>query len=269
MWYWVKKVFAIIIVLYLFIGVALYFLQEKMIFMPEPLPQDYTYSFPGNFEEINLNTSDGAKLNALHFKVENPKGVVLYFHGNAGELASWGVVVQKFVNRNYDVLVMDYRTYGKSTGKLSEKALYADAQLFYDFLMNDYNENDIVVYGRSLGTTFATYVASENHPRQLILEAPFYSLDEVASQRFPFLPVNWFLKYHFPTYQYLPEVMSPILIFHGTDDYVVSYENSQKLSALETKAKINFMSIPGGSHNNLVDTESYSKALDSILVVSD
>ena len=102
--------------------------------MPDKLPQDYSYNFPENFEEINLKTNDGAILNALYFKVDKPKGVVLYFHGNAGELSRWGIVVQKFVDLNFDVLVMDYRTYGKSTGKLSQNALYEDAQLFYDYL---------------------------------------------------------------------------------------------------------------------------------------
>ncbi len=165
--------------------------------MPEVLPQDYSYEFSENFEEVFLSSEDGAKLNALHFKVEEPKGVVLYFHGNAGELSSWGRVVQKFVEMNYDVLVMDYRTYGKSTGKLSQKALYNDAQLFYDYLLKRYTEDKIVVYGRSLGTTFATYVAAENHPQQLILEAPFYSLDEVARDRFPIYPGKLVFKIPF------------------------------------------------------------------------
>lgn len=262
---WLKRILFVIVTLYVLIGVALYFLQDNMLFMPQSLPQDYSYSFPTNFEELNLRTEDGANLNALHFKMEDPKGVILYFHGNAGELSRWGMVVQEFVAMQYDVLVMDFRTYGKSTGKLSEKALYSDAQLFYDLLLKSYSEDEIIVYGRSLGTTFATYVAAENHPKQLILEAPFYSLDEVASERFPIFPVSLFLKYHFPTYHYLEEVSSPILIFHGTDDYVINYKNSEKLSKLNTKGKLKFITITNGTHNNLVDTEIYRKTLDSIL----
>ncbi|SRX73583.1 alpha/beta hydrolase [Aequorivita antarctica] len=260
-----KKFLIIIASLYALIFIGLYFLQEKMIFMPESLPQDYSYSFPENFDEINLRTPDGAILNALHFKAENPKGVVLYFHGNAGELSRWGMIVQKFVELQYDVLVMDYRTYGKSTGKLSQKALYNDAQLFYDELLKNYREDEIVVYGRSLGTTFATYVAAKNHPKQLILEAPFYSLNELASERFPIYPVSWFLKFNFPTYQYLKEVSCPVTIFHGTDDLVVNYENSEKLSKIPTKGKLNFISIPEGTHHNLGNHEVYKRTLDKIL----
>ena len=263
--FWLKRIIIFIAFSYLIIGVGLYFLQERMIFMPQPLPQDYIYNFPGNFEEINLRTKDNAQLNALHFKVENPKGVVLYFHGNTGELSRWGMVAQNFVALEYDVLIMDYRTYGKSTGQLSEDALYSDAQLFYNFLLEKYDQEEIVVYGRSLGSTFATFVAAKNNPKQLILEAPFYSLDEVALQRFPIFPVDWFLKYHFPTFQYLKEVSSPILIFHGTDDVVIDFENSIKLSKLATIGKITFIKIPNGSHNNLVTSEIYNKAVDSIL----
>ncbi len=260
-----KKILIVLVSLYVIVFVALYFLQEKMIFLPESLPQDYSYSFSGNFEEINLKATDGAKLNALHFKVENPKGVILYFHGNAGDLSRWGIVVQNFVEMHYDVLVMDYRTYGKSTGKLSQKTLYSDAQLFYDELLKNYTEDEIVVYGRSLGTTFATYVASKNHPKQLLLEAPFYGLGEVASKRFPIYPVNWFLKFNFPTYQYLKEVSCPIAIFHGTDDIVVNYENSEKLSKIKTKGKLTFITIPAGTHHNLGDFEIYKRSIDTIL----
>jgi pimeloyl-ACP methyl ester carboxylesterase len=256
-----KKILIAIASLYVIVFVALYFFQEKIIFMPEKLLQDYTYSFPGNFEEFNLKTDDGATLNALHFKVEDPKGVVLYFHGNAGELSRWGIVVQKFVEMQYDVVVMDYRMYGKSTGKRSENALYSDAQLFYDYVRHRYPEDQIVVYGRSLGTTFATYVAAKNHPRKLILEAPFYSLDEVARERFPIYPVSWFLKYHFPTYKYLKQVKCPVVIFHGTDDYTVNYKNSQNLSKLLPKDQLLFVTIPGGSHNTLTQSTIYKERL--------
>lgn len=262
---WLKKVIILLVSLYIIVGGALYFLQEKMLFMPQSLSPDYNYSFSGNFEEINLHAEDGATLNALHFKAEKPKGVILYFHGNAGELSSWGLVAQQFVNIQYDVLVMDYRSYGKSTGQLSESALYSDAQLFYNFLAERYSEENIVVYGRSLGTTFATYVSAKNNPKQLILEAPFYSIDEVASQRFPIFPVSLFLKYHFPTYKYIQQVESPILIFHGTEDFVINYKNSVKLSRLPTKGKLSFKTIDGANHNNLVNSEIYQRSLDSIL----
>lgn len=261
----IKKGIIIIIALYLLGFLAIYLLQEKMIFMPGSLPEGYEYSFSGNFEEVFLTAADGAKLNALHFKVASPKGVVLYFHGNAGELSQWGKVVQKFPKLGYDVLVMDYRGYGKSTGKRKEASMYADAQLFYDYLLKSYAEGDISVYGRSLGTTFATYVAAYNNPRQLLLEAPFYSLLNVAKERFPIYPVGWFLKFHFPTYQFITQVSCPITIFHGTDDHTVSFGNSQRLINLPVRAPLKLVPIKGADHNDLDEYPRYQIKLDSVL----
>lgn len=261
----IKSIFIILLSLYIGVFILIYGFQEKMIFKPESLPKDYVFEFKMPFQEFFLKSEDGANLNALHFKVENSNGVVLYYHGNAGELASWGKVVQKFVELNYDVVVMDYRGYGKSTGSIKEEPLYKDAQLFYEYLLQNYSEDEIVVYGRSLGTTFAAFVASQNNPKQLILEAPFYSLDEVAQNRFPIYPVRWFLKFHFPTYKFIQKVNCPITIFHGTEDTMVKYSNSEKLSQQIREEKLNFIKIPGGNHNNLVNTIEYQNGLDSIL----
>ena len=157
-----KKALLVLIAFYLMIGTALYFLQEKILFRPTVLNQTHVFKFSNPFDELFLKSEDNAVINALHFKAEESKGVILYFHGNAGDLSRWGKITEYFVDKNYDVLVMDYRTYGKSTGALSEHALYGDAQLCYDFLKELYAEKDISVYGRSLGTGIATYIASKN-----------------------------------------------------------------------------------------------------------
>jgi hypothetical protein len=247
------------------ISASLYFLQEKILFLPTVLEQDYQYQFNHNFEELNFKTNDGAKLNTIHFKVENPKGVILYFHGNAGDLSRWGIIVEFFVEKQYDVLIMDYRTYGKSTGKLSEKVFYKDADLLYDYLKNNYDENAITLYGRSLGTGVATYLASKNKPKQLILETPYYSVVDVAKSRFPIFPVKKLLKYKFPTYQFIKAVTCPITMFHGTDDGVVSYASAEKLLHVSPKSQTTFITIEGGNHNDLIDFEEYRKGIDSVL----
>jgi pimeloyl-ACP methyl ester carboxylesterase len=105
-----KKIGLRLVVIYLFIASMLYFFQEKIIFLPSQLPKDYVYSFSQRFEEFFLDSKDGAHLNGLHFKVANPKGVILYFHGNAGDLSRWGEIAQFFVQKQYDVIVMDFRT---------------------------------------------------------------------------------------------------------------------------------------------------------------
>ncbi|WP_246067770.1 alpha/beta hydrolase [Changchengzhania lutea] len=248
------------------IGTSLYFLQEKLFFFPTVLEENYVYEFNYGFEELNLIASDGAKLNAVHFKVENPKGVILYFHGNAGDLQRWGTIGEYFVEKNYDLLIMDYRTYGKSSGKLSEAVFYSDAQLFYEYLKGDYNESDITLYGRSLGTGIATYVAGKNNPKQLILETPYYSILDVAKHRFPMLPIEKLLQYKFPSYKFIKDVECPITIFHGTDDGIVPYASGRKLFTAASLSKTTFVTIQNGDHNNLIEFDLYHTRINEILL---
>lgn len=248
---------------YMMITMALYFFQEKILFQPTTIEADYTFQFETSFEELFLKTDANALINALHFKVEKPKGVILYFHGNAGDLIRWGSIAEYFTNYQYNVFIIDYRTYGKSTGTLSEKAFYKDAQFAYDYLLKYYKEDEIMVYGRSLGTGIASYIASKNKPKQLVLETPYYNILDVAKSRFPVLPVKQLLKYHFPTNEFLPNVTCPITIFHGTDDAIVPYDSGRKL--LDVNSNINFITIENGKHNNLVEFNSYQTQIKALL----
>jgi len=260
-----KKAVLFLLTAYLLISTMLYFLQEKLIFLPSKLPSDYTYSFTQPFEEIFLTADDGAVLNGIHFKQEQPEGVIVYYHGNAGDLTRWGNIALFFVEKNYDVIIMDYRTYGKSTGKLSEEALFNDGQLFYEYALEQYDESGITLYGRSLGTGIATWVASQNSPFRLILETPYYSLLDLGKNRFPYLPVQWFLKYPLKTYEYISEVSCPIAFFHGTEDRVVPYNSGLRLFNSVSVDKNTFFTIKGGQHNNLNEFEVYRAGVQEIL----
>lgn len=261
-----KRVGRILIILYILVATMLYFLQEKIIFLPSKLPQEYIYSFSEPFEEFFLTTEDGSKLNALHFKREAPKGIILYFHGNAGDLSRWGKIASFFAKKEYDVIVMDYRSYGKSTGKLSEAALLKDTQLFYDFTLDNYKEEDIIVYGRSLGAAMAAYVASNNKPAKLVLETPFYNLLEVAKKRFPILPIKWLLKYKFESNKFISKIKCPVTIFHGTEDAVVPYESGKKLFGLVSSKK-EFVTVEGGGHNDLIAFKAYNANINKALQI--
>lgn len=250
---------------YILSTLMLYFFQEKLIFLPSQLPQDYAYSFELPHEEFNLKTEDGAVLNGLHFKNSDPKGVILYFHGNAGDLSRWGEIALYFVEKQYDVVIMDYRTYGKSTGKLSPEALFDDAQLFYNYSLEQYDESRMTLYGRSLGTGIATHLAATNSPKQLVLETPFYSLLDVAKSMFPILPVSLFLKYTFPSFEYMQYVSCPITIFHGTSDSVVPYESGNKLYDAIPHERKTFFTVDKGEHNNLVSFPQYHEGIKTVL----
>jgi fermentation-respiration switch protein FrsA (DUF1100 family) len=260
-----KRFITLMLIFYVMISASLYLLQDKILFRPTVLEQDYQFEFAHDFEEVFLKVDEDAIINAIHFKVANPKGVILYFHGNQGDLQRWGKITEYFVEKNYDVFVMDYRTYGKSKGVLNEEALYKDATYMYNYLKERYAENDMTVYGRSLGTTFAAYVASKNKPKQLILETPYYSMIDVAKNRFPLIPVKQFMNYEFPTYNFIKNVNCSITIIHGTSDKVVPFSSGQKLFDVAPKATTRFISIEGASHNNLIDFEAYHREIDAIL----
>ncbi len=244
---------------------GLYFFQENLIFHPKQLPQNFSFQFELEFEEIWIAGSDGAQLHGLHFPALEAQGTLLYFHGNAGSLERWGTIVQYFVKQQYNVIVMDYRQFGKSTGRLTESFLYEDSLEWYTYATNTYPDLPITAYGRSLGTTFATYVASQQHVKQLVLETPFYSIQDEARSRFPFLPVKRLLHYNFPTYQFINDVEAPIVIFHGTEDAVVHYAHGKRLFEHITQEQKKFVTIPEGGHNNLIESEVYRNAVKAIL----
>lgn len=246
-------------------GITMFLIQEKILFQPKKLPSDFEYNFAHDFEEVDLSSADGAIINALHFKVNDPKGIILYFHGNRGNLVRWGGVASYFVDRGYDVFVMDYRTYGKSTGRLSEDALFADAKMCFDYLLQEYAEHDITIYGRSLGTGIAAQLASYTMPKQLILETPYYSINDVARRIFPIFPVKYLLNYKLESNQYLKKVSCFITIFHGTADGVVPYDSGKNLYESIPSVSKKLVTIKNGRHKNLIQFDEYHQGISEIL----
>jgi hypothetical protein len=251
-----KRILLFVVAAGVIVFMGAYLLQEKFIFLPSKLSQEYVYEFDHDFEELFIETEDGARLNALHFKQEQPRGIIVYYHGNAGDLSRWGEITSFFLQYNYEVLVMDYRTYGKSTGKISEKALYSDAQLFYNKAKELFPEGKIIVYGRSIGTPIAAYVASRNDPKKLILETPFYDFKKLVKNKFPLVPVG-LLKYEFPTANFTDDVKCRIVIIHGTDDGIVPFEMATLLYKTMPEEERNFVTVKGGKHNDLITFPEY------------
>ena len=132
--------------LYIFLCVALYFFQEKLIFFPQQLEKNYQFNFGQNFDELNFKSSDGKLINGLLFKADSTKGLIFYLHGNAGSLSSWGNVAKTYTELNYDVFILDYRSFGKSEGTINgQKQLFEDNEIIYKELKKNYNEKDIIM----------------------------------------------------------------------------------------------------------------------------
>jgi len=260
----IKKIAATLVIVSCVILLVLYMFQNKIIFQSEKLNKEYVYSFTQEFEEVNLKTNDGETINALHFKAKNPKGIILFFHGNKGNLSRWGNLVSYLETYQYDVFVMDYRNYGKSTGNYDEKEMYNDGLLAYDYVKQKFPENQIVIYGRSLGCTFATRTALHNNPKHLVLEAPFYNMKK-GVRFYSKLAPTFIVKYKFRTDLDIPKVTSPITIFHGDDDAITSFEESKDLFNLVKTVQKEFVPIPTGTHHNLKDYGLYKIKLEKIL----
>ncbi len=259
-----KIIILVIIGIYVLSGLVLYFLQEKIIFQGKRLSQDHKFEFETPFEEVHL-TAGEAQLHALHFKVASPKGVILYYHGNSGNLSRWGKEVQYLVGLGHDVLVMDYRGYGKSRGHRTMENLLEDAVLFYEYTRKQYAEDRITVYGRSLGTGLATYVAGRNQPARVILETPYHEFKSVVQRFVPVFPIGLGLRFNFKSQEYIQNVKRPIYIFHGTEDSIVPYVYGQKLYESVSSGNAEFIGIEDGQHKNLIEFEEFRKRMEGIL----
>ncbi len=254
-----------IVAIYLVISIALYYLQDFFLFKPEKLPKDFMFYYENqNVEEYNIETRDGAVINGLHFKTENPRGVVLYLKGNSKSIKGWGKFAVDFTRHQYDVIMVDYRGFGKSTGRRSQKAIKHDMQYIYNKMRERVPEDYIIVYGRSLGSGFATKLASVNNPKMLILDAPYYSLKKVTKRYMPFMPLSLILRFPMPTYKWLRYVNCPVHIIHGTNDKLIPFSSSVKLSKIRPEIT-RLWPVIGGGHKNLNNFESYHEMMGEIL----
>lgn len=262
--YW-AYILVLILGIYVGISILLFFLQDYFMFKPEKLPKDFLFHYDNQeIEEYNVETRDGAIINGLRFKTQNPKGVVFYLKGNSKSIKGWGKFAVDFTRHGYDVIMVDYRGFGKSTGKRTQKAVKRDLQVIYNKIKENVSEKYIILYGRSLGSGFATKLASMNQPRMLILDAPYYSLSKVAKRYLPFMPLSVLIKFPMPTYKWLQYVQCPVHIIHGTDDKLIPFKTSLKLSKIKPKLTT-LHSIIGGGHKNLNTFESYHKILEEVI----
>lgn len=260
----IRKIFYITLALYAILCGSLNLFQEKIIFIPEKLSKNFKYSFENQFEEINIKAKDGKLLNGLLFKAENSKGLVFYLHGNGGSLETWGKVAKVYTDLNYDVYMIDYRSYGKSEGEITnEQQLFDDHQIAYNELKKKYSEKKIIVLGYSIGTGFAAQLASANQPKLLILLAPYYNLTDLMKDKFPIIPA-FILRYKLATNEYLKRCKMPVVIFHGKKDQAIYYGSSLKLKA-EFKPKDSLITLENQGHDGMSYSNDFKGEIAKIL----
>lgn len=257
-----------IIMSYVALCLLAYWIQERFIFKPEKLSSDFEYKYNTPFKELHFSMSDGAHINGLLFytAVKPKRGLLMYFHGNTRSVKGWSKYARDFSRYGYDVLMIDYRGYGKSFGKRTETNLKKDAEHIYHRMRFDhrYAENQIVVYGRSLGSGFATKLASVTRCKMLILDAPYYSFSQLTNRFLPFLPVSIILRFKIRTDQWIKYVRCPVYIIHGTKDRLIPLSSSIRLAKI-APLNTHLVSIQGGGHNDLPSFEEYHRILGDIL----
>ena len=257
----------------LFLGLAVgytvlcllfYFGQDLFFFRPERLAKTFLYEYPFPFTEVNFEMEDGGNVNALHFRVPNSKGVVFYVKGNSRSIKGWGKFAKDFVGKGFDFFILDFRGFGKSTGRRTEQTLISDLQHVYKWLADEYGEDKIVLYGRSLGSGLAARVASWNRPKLLILDCPYYSFLYHISRYAFLLPLRWLLRYHIRTDLFIKKVDCPIHIIGGTKDRLIPFRQCEMLQKLAPE-KITLFPLVGAGQNNLTDFPAYHDWLYDVL----
>ncbi len=262
----VLKWLKILVVIYLAGGVALYFLQDVILFHPVSLKRTHQYDFPQPHKDISIPINDKDTLNLIDFSSTGPaaRGVVLYFHGNKRNISWYAKYIPYFTRHGYEVLMIDYPGYGKSTGKLTEEKLYDWALQAYNIAIKKFAADSIIIYGKSMGTGIAAQLASIRGCKKLILETPYYDFPSVIGHYLPIYPVRWMIHYNLPTHEYISRISAPITIFQGTKDRLVTYSNAKRLIPLLKKGD-EFITVKGGGHNDLYQYPEVVSKLDSLL----
>ncbi len=270
--YWFKISLAIAVglafLLYCLAVGWLWFAQEKLIFMPTVLPADAVLSQRPDVREVVVNVP-GAQLSALHLKHSAPKGVVFFLHGNAGNAVTWLIDPDFYSRANFDVVMLDYRGYGKSTGRItSEAQLRSDVRAVWNHFAPQYQGQDKkwLLLGRSLGTSLAAGLATDlaqagRAPDATILVSPYENFIALTAQHYPLVP-KAVLRYPMRTDQLVASIPN-LLLLHGDQDSVIPLRHSQALTKIAPKAKLQV--IQGAAHNDLQDFASYTGAIEAVM----
>ncbi len=249
---WIFYILIATLIVYLLVIGIYYFAQERLLFVAKPIAKKHRFQISEEYDEYFIESVEGGEINALHIKSEDPRGLIIYFHGNTGNLKRWSLTASDLTSHGYDVLMFDYRGFGKSKGKRCEKNMHIDAKCVYELACTLFDEDEIILYGRSMGTGMSIKLATEIKASKLFLETPYYSMLEVAKHHAPFIPMKWLLRFEFNSYQWIKKVKCPVFIFHGTKDKVIPYSHSLRLFELIKHNTDNKMvTIPRGRHSNL------------------
>lgn len=245
----------------------IYLMQSQLLFFPST-DKFATPEYVGlAYQEIKLRTNDDLLLDGWFIPAANPRGVVLFFHGNAGNISHRLETLLVFHRLGLSTLIFDYRGYGASEGKMDEQGSYRDAAAAWHYLtvQRKVPSQNIIFYGRSLGGAIAIHLAGVHVPKALIIESSFTSIPDLAAEIYPYLPVRWLSRFRYDAREKLKTVKSPVLIIHSPEDEIIPFEHGRQLFRVANEPKI-FLEIKGkhnDSHN--LSSDSYLFGLNQFL----
>jgi fermentation-respiration switch protein FrsA (DUF1100 family) len=261
----------LVLAAYLVMLALLYFGQSRMIFFPE-LPSRALVASPADigldYDPVSLRTIDGVELDGWFVPAPGRRrGTLLFLHGNAGNISHRLDSLRIFHDLGLDTLIFDYRGYGRSSGRPSEQGTYRDAMAAWRYLVRTRGipEEQIVLFGRSLGAAIAAELATRVRPAGLILESSFSSVPEFAAQAYPFFPARWLARYDYATADYVARVVCPVLVVHSRDDEIIPFKYGNAVFQRARPPK-HFLEIRGG-HNDgfLLSGERYVRGLQAFM----
>lgn len=220
-----------IVIFYISICLIIFIFQRKLQYLPSGELHDISNYEVTDFTAEKLTTKDGVEIISWFKAPKNNSKILIYFHGNGGNLGGRSMKFKIFTeNSDYGILAISYRGYPGSAGKPTEKGILLDAEAATDFLISKgYSNKDFILYGESLGSGVALQHALKIDPAGIVLEAPYYSIANIAKLTYWYLPVDLLLKDKYESYKYAKQLTIPVLIFHGTEDTIVPYEEGKAL----------------------------------------
>ena len=256
--------------IYLVLIAFVYYSQSSLIYYPN-MPGRNLVATPEHiglkYQNVQLVTADGINLHGWFIPGKNAKGTVLFFHGNAGNISHRLESIDIFNKLDLNVFIFDYRGYGKSEGKVTEKGTYRDAEAAWNYLTESrgINAKQIVIFGRSLGASIASWLASKHPPAALVIESGFTSIPSMAKRIYPFLPVRWLTYFQYDTKKYVSKISCPILVVHSKNDEIIPFEEGLEIFQAAPKTK-QFLEMSGG-HNDgfLVTGSAYVEGLRTFI----
>ncbi len=246
----------------------LYATQERRVFLPTRAVAHTPRDAGLPYEDVTIGTADGETLRGWLVRHSRPRGTVLFLHGNAGDIGDRVPTAALLQRQRVDVLLVDYRGYGRSSGRPSEEGTYCDAEAMWRYLTETRGvaPERIVVHGRSLGGAVAAWLAARTRPGGVILESTFTSLPDVAARLYPFLPVRRLMRVRYPLLEHLRGLRSPLLVVHSEDDRLVPFEHARAILEAAPVTRKRLVAIRGSHEWGFQESgAAYERAIAGFL----